>query len=53
MTRYYREIRTISGQKIWVRETRGERAERWIYWAEVILTPLIVIIVFAAAGGMI
>lgn len=49
----YRQIRTITGQKIFVRESREEARERKIFLAEVILTPLIVIYVFAKAAGMI
>ena len=50
---YYREARTITGQKIWIRETRQERAERMILRAEIIAAPLVTILVFAIAGGMI
>ncbi|MBQ1291160.1 MAG: hypothetical protein IIY28_07400 [Lachnospiraceae bacterium] len=49
----YREIRTISGKKIWTRETRQEHADRLILRAEIILAPLIAIFVFAVAAGMI
>ena len=49
----YRQIRTITGQKIFVRETRQERADRLILRAEIILAPIVTIFVFAVAGGMI
>ena len=51
--RAYRQIRTISGQRIFVKETRQERTERMILRAEIIAAPLIAIMVFAIAGGMI
>ena len=51
--RAYRQIRTISGQKIFIKETRQERADRLILRAEIIAAPLIAIMVFAIAGGMI
>ena len=51
--RTYRQIRTISGQKIFVTETREERTERMILRAEIIAAPLVAIMVFAIAGGMI
>jgi len=49
----YREIRTITGQKIWVRETRRERTDRMILRLEIVLAPLVAIFVFAVAAGMI
>ena len=49
----YREIRTISGKKIWTRETRQEHADRLILRAEIILAPIVTIFVFALAAGMI
>ena len=51
--REYRQIRTITGQKIFVKETREERAERIMFRLEVFLAPIVVIIAFAAAAGMI
>lgn len=51
--RPYRQIRTITGQKIFVKETRQERADRLILRAEIILAPLLIIFVFAVAAGMI
>jgi len=51
--RPYRQIRTITGQKIWIRETRQERADRLILRAEIILAPLVAVFVFAVAAGMI
>lgn len=51
--RAYRQIRTITGRKIFVKETRQERAERMILRAEIIAAPLVTILVFAIAGGMI
>ena len=51
--RTYRQIRTITGRKIFVTETREERAERMILRAEIIAAPLITILAFAIAGGMI
>ena len=51
--RSYRQIRTITGQKIFVRETRRERADRLILRAEILLAPLVTIFVFAVAAGMI
>ena len=49
----YRQIRTITGRKIFVKETRQERAERMILRAEIIAAPLVTILVFAVAGGLI
>ena len=49
---YYREARTITGRKIFVKETREERIQRNILRAEMVLAPLVMILVFAAAGGM-
>ena len=51
--RPYRQIRTITGQKIFVKETRQERADRMILRAEIVLAPLAAIFAFAVAGGMI
>ena len=51
--RPYRQIRTITGRKIFVKETRQERADRIILRAEIIAAPLVTILVFAIAGGMI
>ena len=49
----YRQIRTITGRKIFVKETREERIQRNILRAEIVLAPLVMILVFAIAGGMI
>ena len=49
----YREIRSITGQKMWVRENAEQRRERILFRAEVILAPIAVILVWAAAAGMI
>lgn len=51
--RPYRQMRTITGQKIFVRMTKEEIRDRRLYWAEVILAPLVMILVFAMAAGMI
>ena len=51
--RSYRQIRTITGQKIFVRETRREHADRMILRAEIVLAPIVTIFVFALAAGMI
>lgn len=51
--RTYRQIRTITGQRIFVTETREERIQRNILRAEIIAAPLVTILVFAIAGGMI
>ena len=51
--RPYRQIRTITGRKIFVKETRQEHADRLILRAEIILAPLVSIFVFAVAAGMI
>ena len=51
--RTYRQIRTITGRKIFVTETREERIQRNILRAEIIAAPLVTILVFAIAGGMI
>ena len=49
----YRQMRTITGRKIFVRMSREEIIDRRLYWAEVILAPLVMILVFAMAAGMI
>ncbi|MBO7709695.1 MAG: hypothetical protein J6S83_04450 [Lachnospiraceae bacterium] len=49
----YRQIRTITGQKIFVKETRRERRDRLILRAEIILAPIVTILVWAAVAGMI
>ena len=51
--RAYREIRTITGRRMFVKETRQERSERLMLRAEIIAAPLVTILVFAVAGGMI
>ena len=51
--RTYRQIRSITGQKIFVKETRQERADRLILRAEILLAPLVTIFIFALAAGMI
>ena len=51
--RSYRQVRTITGQRIFVRETRQEHADRLILRAEIVLAPLVAIFVFAVAAGMI
>lgn len=51
--RPYRQVRTITGQRIFVRETRQEHADRMILRAEIVLAPLVAIFVFALAAGMI
>lgn len=51
--RPYRQIRTITGRKVFIRETRQERADRLILRAEILLAPLVTIFVFAVAAGMI
>ena len=51
--RPYRQIRTITGRKIFVKETRQEPADRLILRAEIILAPIVTIFVFALAAGMI
>ena len=50
---YYREIRTITGQKIFMRESREQRRDRMLLRAEIILAPIVTIFVFAVAAGMI
>ena len=49
----YRQIRTITGRKVFVRETRQERADRLILRAEIVLAPVVTIFIFALAAGMI
>lgn len=51
--RPYRQIRTITGRKIFVKESREERIQRNILRAEMVLAPLVTIFVFALAAGMI
>ena len=51
--RTYRQIRSITGQKIFVKETRQERADRLILRVEIFLAPLVTIFIFALAAGMI
>ena len=51
--RPYRKTRTITGQVIYVKETREEALNRWLLVAETIATPLVMIWVFAKAAGMI
>ena len=50
--RPYRQIRSISGQKIFVKETRQERTDRLILRVEIILAPIVSILAFAMAAGM-
>ena len=50
--REYRQIRTITGQKIFVRDTREERIQRNILRAEIVLAPIAAVFVFALAAGM-
>ncbi len=49
----YREVRTITGQKFFVRMTKEEIRDRRLYWLEVVLIPLVMIYVFAKCAGMI
>lgn len=49
----YRQVRTITGQRIFVKETREERIQRNILRVEIIAAPLVTILVFAVAGGLI
>jgi hypothetical protein len=49
----YREIRTITGRRVFVRESREARRDRLILRAEIILAPIVTIIAFALAAGMI
>lgn len=49
----YREIRTITGRRVFVRESREARRDRLILRAEIVLAPLVAIFVFAVAAGMI
>ena len=49
----YRQIRTITGQKLFVRMSREEIRDRRLFWLEVLLTPAVVIYVFAKVAGMI
>ena len=49
----YREVRTITGQKMFVRETEEQRLERILFRFEIVLTPIAAILVWAAAAGMI
>lgn len=51
--RPYRQIRTITGRKMFIRETRQERADRLILRAEIVLAPVVTIFIFALAAGMI
>lgn len=53
MNGYYREIRTIGGRRIFVKETREQRRDRLILRAEIILAPIVTIWVWAAVAGMI
>jgi len=50
---YYREIRTITGQRMFVRESREQRRERIMLRIEIVLAPVVAIIVWAKAAGMI
>ena len=49
----FREVRTITGQKIFVWETEEQRLERILFRFEIVLAPLAAILVWAAAAGMI
>ena len=49
----YREIRSITGQKMFVRETEEQRLERILFRFEIVLAPIAAILVWAAAAGMI
>lgn len=49
----YRTVRTITGRKVFVRMTREEIRDRRLFRLEVVLTPLIMILVFAKCAGMI
>ena len=49
----YRMMRTVTGRKVFVRMSREEVIDRRLYWLEVILAPIVMIVVFTAAAGMI
>lgn len=51
--RPYRQIRTITGQRMYVRESREQRRERIMLRIEIVLAPIVAIIVWAKAAGMI
>ena len=50
---YYREIRALNGQRIFVRESREQRRERIMLRIEIVLAPIVAILVWAKAAGMI
>lgn len=49
----YREMRTITGQKMFVRETREQRMERILFRIEVVMAPIVAVLVWAIAARMI
>lgn len=49
----YRTMRTITGRKVFVRMSKEEIRDRRLYWVEVVTAPLLTILVFAMAAGMI
>ena len=49
----YRQMRTITGRKIFVQMTREEIRDRRLFRLEIVLTPLIMILVAAKCAGMI
>ena len=46
-------MRTITGRKLYVRMSKQEIRDRRLYWLEVITAPLLTILAFAMAAGMI
>ena len=50
---YYEKVRFHGDRKYLVRVSREEVDERQLYWLSVVATPLVSILVLAAAAGMI
>ena len=46
------KVKTAMGHVMWVRMTEGEILERDVYLLMVLATPLVMILVFAWAAGM-
>ena len=49
----WREFRTVTGKKVWTKETREQARDRRLFWLEVVATPLLMIFLFAKCAGMI
>lgn len=49
----YKRYKTTMGHRYTMRISEDEQNERWMYYAALVLSPLVAVFGFAAAAGMI